>query len=60
MFYIKENREEEADRAHQQIDVINTLAILFIEITNLSKFRAIKYLGHLHIVSMLLISVRKI
>ena len=39
----------------QLIKVINTLAILFIVIPELTKFRTIKCLGHSHIVIMLLI-----
>ena len=57
LFYTEENREEEAEKTPSTCSVnkgINILAMLFIVIPELNKFRTI-CLGHLHIVSMPLV-----
>ena len=54
--FVSRRTEKKEQRRHHQlaqlIKVINTLAILFIVIPELTKFRTIKCFGHLHIVSM--------
>ena len=59
---VSRRTEKKKQRKHHQlaqlIKVMNTLAILFIVIPELTKFRTIKCLGHLNIVSMPLIGFR--
>ena len=56
---VSRRTEKKKQRKHHQlaqlIKVINTLAILFIMIPELTKFRTIKCLSHLHIVRMPLV-----
>ena len=51
----EKKKQRKRHKLAQLIKVINTLAILFIMIPELTKFRTIKNLGHLHIVRMSLI-----
>ena len=48
----RETKQRKHHRLAQLIKVINTVAILFVVISELTKFRTIKCLGHLHIVRM--------
>ena len=57
--FVSRRTEKKKRRKHHQlaqlIKVINTLAILFIVIPELTKYRTTKCLGHLHIVRMPLV-----
>ena len=57
--FVSRRTEKKEQRKHHQlaqiIKVINTLAILFIVIPELTKFRTTNCLGHLHIVRMPLV-----
>ena len=58
MFCIEEKREGEAEKTPSTCSNNNTLAILFIVIPELTKFRTTNCLGHLHIVRMPLIRLK--